>query len=535
MRMRMRFPVAIAAIAVAAAACGGSGGSGGGGGGGGQSTSAEGGSFSIAIGEPHSLFPPSTCYASECTAVINQLWTGLVEMENGKLVDRVAKSITSKDQKTWDIKLKQGWKFHNGEPVDADSFIRAWNWAAYAPNGASTAGFFTRFNGADALTGKHPKSKELSGLQKVSDYEFTATLSAPFSQFPYMLLYTPAFAPVTKECMSKIKQCNAKPIGDGPFEMSGKWQHNEQIVVKKAPDYKGQDAAHADQVTFKIYQKMETGFRDWQAGNLDIIAPVPSQVPQARKAAGDRTTGGKTSDFTYIGLPLYLNYLKDPKIRHALSLAIDRKAIIKNLLAGLGVPAQSVVSPIVPGGGGDHCDYCQYDPKRAKQLAKEAGGLPKTIDIWVNSGAGNDEWVQAVGDQWKNTFGVDYKIKSLQFPEYLDTLNKAKGTGPYRLGWIMDFPSMVNYLKPIYFTHAPTNYSRYSNKTFENLVNKGSASESQDQAIKYYSKAEDMLIEDMPVIPVYYGKAFYVYSSHVQNVNYDPLYRIDVSKVTVAQ
>ena len=421
--------------------------------------------------------------------------------------------------------------------MNADAFIRAWNWAAYSPNGASTAGFFTRIEGAEALQGKNPKSKTLSGLKKVGDYEFTVTLDAPFSQFPYMLLYKPAFSAVSQKCLDNIDQCNEgkMPIGNGAYTMAEPWSHNQSVVVEKADDYAGPDPGNADQITFKIYTNLETAFRDYQAGNLDILAPVPSQVEQAKAAAGDRVIQETSSSFTYVGLPLYIDYLKDPKIRHGLSLAIDRQTIIDNLLAGLGEPAQSVTSPIVPGGGGDHCDYCEYDPERAKQLVEEAGGLPDTITLWVNSGAGNTEWVQAVGNMWRQTFGVDFEIKSLQFPEYLDTLGENKSTGPYRLGWLMDFPSMVNYLKPIYFTGAPTNYSAYSSDEFESLVDKGSSAESQDDAVASYTEAEELLLEDMPIIPVYYGEELYIYSDHVDDVKYDALNDINLDDVTVNQ
>lgn len=526
MRRHIKTMAIAGSVAVLAAACGGGGGGNeagsSGGGGGGNEAAGSGGTFSVAIGEPHNLFPPGNCYASECSQVIQTLWAGLDTVQDGKLQYRVAKSITSDDQVHWDIKLNKGYTFHNGEPVNADAFIRAWNYTAYGPNAQNTSGFFTQIKGYDALQGKKPKAKKLSGLKKVNDYEFQVTLNAPFSQFPYMLTYTPAFAAVSQKCLDNVDACNEgkMPIGNGPYEMDGQWAHNDHVNVKKVKNYKGNDAGKADAIHFKIYQKMETAYRDWQAGNLDIVEPVPSQWDQAKQSAGDKVIQEPSSEITYLGLPLYVDYLKDPKIRHGLSLAINRKALIDKLLAGLGKPAQTLVSPVVPGGGGDHCDYCKYDPKRAKQLVQEAGGLPDTITLWVNSGAGNDEWVQAVGNMWKQTFGIKYNIKSLQFPEYLDTLKKGKGTGPYRLGWIMDYPSMVNYLKPIYFKGAPTNYSKYYNPKFQALVKKGSAAPNQDEAIKYYTKAEDMLIEDMPVIPMYTGESHWIYSDHVGNVHY---------------
>lgn len=535
MQKNLKIPAILACLSLLLAACGGGAGDGDGGAGGDTDASGQqGGSFSIAIGEPSALFPPQNCYASECSSVISSLWAGLVEMEDDELVYRVAESIESEDQVVWTVKLKDGFTFHNGEPVNAQAFIRGWNWAANPANGAVTAGFFTQIKGYEAMQGDNPEATKLSGLKKIDDLTFEVTLNAPFSQFPYMLLYKPAFAAVSQECLDNIDACNEgeMPIGNGPFQMKSPWQHNDKIVVEKWADYPGEDPANADQVTFEIYQKMETAFRDFQAGNLDLIAPIPAQVPQARQAAGDRVIEADSSNFTYIGLPLYIDYLQDPDVRHALSLAIDRQALIDNLLAGLGTPAQSVTTPIVPGGGGDHCDYCEYDPERAKKLMPDSA-LPNTVTLWVNSGAGNDQWVQAVGNQWSRAFGVDFEIKSLQFPEYLDKLGKSDVTGPYRLGWIMDYPSMVNYLKPIYFEDAPTNYSDYHNEKFEQLVLEGSAAESQEEAIKLYTEAQELLIEDMPVIPMYHGEAFWVYSEHVTDVNYDPLSRIDVTEVSV--
>jgi ABC-type oligopeptide transport system substrate-binding subunit len=537
-------------VALLAAACGGGGGSdesgstGGSSGGssaaatGGSGGGAPGGSFSIAQSEPTTLFPPGGCYESECSSVIDALYAGLVELDGDKLEYRVAKSVTSDDQVTWDVKLNKGYTFHNGEKVTADDYVRAWNYTAYGPNAQDTSSFFTQIKGYADLQGEKPKAKKMSGLKVVNDYEFKVTLDAPFSQFPYMLLYKPAFAPMTQKCLDNVKACNEgkMPTGTGPYTWAEPWAHIDHITLKKYKDYSGPDAGMAVQVTYKLYQNLETAYRDWQANNVDIVSPIPSQVDQAKQAAGDNQLEAESSSFTYVGLPLYIDYLKDPKIRHALSLAINRKALIDNLLAGQGTPAKSAVSPAVPGGGQDHCHgYCEYDPKKAKQLVKEAGGLPDTITLWVNTGAGNDEWVQAVGDMWKQTFGVNYKIKALEWSDYLTKLQNGEGTGPYRLGWLMDYPSMVNYLKPIYFSDASSNYSKYKSPKFEALVKKGSAAANNDEAIKYYSQADELLLEDMPIIPIMYGQAFYIWTDNVSNVTYSALNRIDVSKVTVNQ
>lgn len=525
MRLRSSLAVAISCALVVLAGCQG----------GGAKDEAE-KSFSIAISEPHTLFPPSKFCATWCGKVVDQLWTGLVEYENREIKYRVAESITSKDNVTWTIKLKRGWKFHNGEPVDADAFIRAWNFAAYGPNAATKAPSFEQFKGFDEINRGKPTTKQLAGVKKESDYELTVSLKAPFSQFPQLLTDTAAFAPVSKKCMANKKACNEgrQPVGNGPWTMAGKWQHDKQIVLKKWSKYTGPDAAKADKVTFKIYDDMATAFRDYQAGDLDIVAPTAAQASQARQVAGDRVITAKSASFSYLGLPLYVDYLDDPKVRHALSMAIDRQQLIDKLLNGLGTPAKSAVSPFVEGGGGERCEYCEHDPKRARQLMGQTDGLPKKMTLWVNSGADNNAWVKAVANQWSKTFGVKCEVKNVPFSGYLDKVTKSDFTGPYRLGWDGEFPSMENYLKPTWFSGTPTNKGvQYSSPKYEDLVNKGSQAGTNKEAIKYYQQAEDVLLEDMPIIPVLFEEELYVYSDRVGDVKYFPASGIDVSRVTV--
>src|SRR5699024_2054111 len=123
-------------------------------------------------------------------------------------------------------------------------------------------------------------------------------------------------------------------------------------------------------------------------------------------------------------------------------------------------------------------------------------GVPTDkITLWVNSGAGNSQWVKAIGNQWSKTFGIDFTMKTPQFSDYLDTLQNHKVTGPFRLGWSQDYPSMVNFLKPMYYSGFPSNYTGYESKKFETLINKGNAADSEKEAIKYYTKAEKTVLE----------------------------------------
>ncbi|MGH3341812.1 MAG: peptide ABC transporter substrate-binding protein, partial [Carbonactinosporaceae bacterium] len=506
-------------LALTATACGG------GGGGEDSGAPAGGGSYSVEAHEPSFLGPPGACYESECSPIIDLLHEGLVDIDlkTDELVYRMAESIESDDQKTWTITLKEGYKFQNGEPVNADAFIRAWNYTAYGPNAAATNGFFARFEGYEALNAEKPKTKELSGLKKIDDYTFEVTLKAPFSQFQQMLVYPPAFAPAAEECIADPKACNEKPIGNGPYQI-GKWQHDTQVSVKRWDGYSGERNANAKEIVFKIYKETATGFNDYLAGNIDLMQLIPESVPRARTEASDRLIEEDSSSYTYLGLPTYIDAFKDPKVRHALSLGIDREAITENILVGTEQPATSAVPPIVEGHRTDACDYCTYDPERAKQLMKDAGGLPgNKITIYFNSGSGHEEWTQAVGNEWKRLFGVNFELKSLDFAEYLEKLDADTLDGSFRLGWLMDYPSMENYLQPMYGKDGSSNYTRYTSDEFEALMAKADAASSTEESIKFYQQAEDVVLEDLPIIPLWAGQDLFVYSENLENVKYNAL------------
>jgi len=280
-----------------------------------------GGSFSVQLGEPSFLAPTSQCYESECSQVISTIFAGLLSVDpktSEQVFMGVAESIESEDGKVWTVKLKDGWTFHNGEPVDAESYLRAWNYSAYGPNATQTGFFFSPVEGYDDLQGKKPKAKEMTGLKAVDDTTIEITLSQPFSQWPLVMSYTPAFAPIAKECLDDLKACQEQPIGNGPYQISGKWEHNTSITVERYEDYQGEDAGNADEIVFKIYGDVATAYKDWQAGNLDITGTDPTQVPQARAAAGDRIVEVDSGSFAYFGFPLFMEEFQDIRIRQAL-------------------------------------------------------------------------------------------------------------------------------------------------------------------------------------------------------------------------
>jgi len=505
---------------------------------GGEGAEPSGGSFSSQLGEPSFLAPTSQCYESECAQVLNTIYTGLlsIDPETQEQVLGVAESIDSPDGLVWTVKLKEGWTFHNGEPIDADSYIRGWNYAAYGPNATQTGFFFSPVEGYDDMQGEKPKAKELSGVKKVDDLTIEITLGEPFSQWPLSMSYTPPFAPMAKECLDDLKKCQDQPIGNGPYQIVGEWKHNDNITVERYEDYAGEEVANADEIVFKIYGDLATAFRDWQAGNIDITVPDPSQYKQAEALAGDRLVRVDSGAFAYTGFPLYMEEFQDVRIRQALSLAIDRETIDEKVYFGTRTPATDVIAPFVPGSRTDACEFCRYDPEEAKRLYDEAGGIPgDKITIWFNNDGGHELFMEAVANGWRNDLGLDYEFETQPFTPYLATLEKGEVTGPYRLGWGPDYPSPENYLDPVY-GEGSTNYGQWSGPAhdkFLDLIEQGDAQSTVEDGIPFYQQAADVVLEEMVVIPMFFSETTIVYSENVDNVIYSPIGDIKLAQVTV--
>ncbi|CAN3982565.1 peptide ABC transporter substrate-binding protein [Kitasatospora purpeofusca] len=508
----------------------------------------KGGSISIESGEPqHGLVPQNTA-ESEGAQVLAQVFAGLVEYDRKTNEPglRVAESIETPDSKVWTIKLKDGYTFHNGEKVTAQSFVDAWNWGANQDNAAEGLPFFSKIEGSEELSpgkDKKPTTDKLKGLKVIDDKTFTVTLSAPFSQFKVMLGYT-AFYPLPKAFFQDKKSFEESPIGNGPFQMDGKWEHNQQIKIKRYENFPEADGkAKLDSVTFKIYDKLETAYNDLRANNIQITNKLPiSAMGTVKSEFGDRYIYKPESGVGFIGFPIATNptaYGK-PEVRKAISMAIDREAITKTIFSGTRVPADDFISPIIPGyRKGAMGDAAKYDPAKAKALWDSVGGVPNnTIELGYNADGGHKEWMEAVGNQLKKNLGVEVTFKPFEkFGKILDALGDKQFSGAFRMAWQMDYPSMENYLRPIFSKVAienGSNYGGYVNEQFESLLDQADQAKSVEDGQKLYQQADDILIKDLPYIPVYTYMTSAAYTKTVKNVVVDDQNRIDLANVELA-
>ncbi len=355
---------------------------------------------------------------------------------------------------------------------------------------------------------------------------------------------TNAFYPLPKAFFQDKKTFEEAPIGNGPFQMDGKWEHNQQIKVKRYDNFPASDGkAKLQGVTFKIYDKLETAYNDLRADNIQATDKLPiSAMGTVKGEFGDRYIYKPESGVGYIGFPIATNpatYGK-PEVRKAISMAIDREAITKTIFSGTRVPADDFVNPLIPGyRKGAMGDAAKYDPTKAKALWDSVGGVPNnTIELGYNADGGHKEWIEAVANQLKKNLGVEVTTKPFEkFGKILDALGAKQYSGAFRMAWSMDYPSIENYERPIFSKVAienGSNYGGYVNEKFEALLDQADQAKSPEEGLKLYQQADDVLIEDLPYIPVYTYMSSAAYSKKIKNFDTDAQGRMNLDEVELA-
>ncbi|MEV7233983.1 ABC transporter substrate-binding protein [Streptomyces sp. NPDC051020] len=484
-----------------------------------EGSSKSGGTFKLGITEPVAI-DPYNAQESEGILVTDNLFTGLYEpTADGKVIPALAESKeVSDDGKTWTFKIKAGTKFTNGEPVNAEAFIRGWNRVAQKKSASDVAYHLGGIDGfADVQAGK---SDALSGLKAVDENTLQVKLSAPDFEFDTKTTHT-VFSPVPKVAGDgKNAAFNVAPIGNGPFKLQGKWEHNKKITLVRNDDY-GLTKAKIDKVEVSILNSsngVTLEYQGFQSGQFDWARmPVP-QMPaaKAKYEPQGEWIAVDANGMNYL-LPIADNGpLKSAKAREAVSYAIDRDAIIKGVFQGTMTKSTTILPPAFADVyTKDLCKSCiQQDKVKAKALAAEAGLKPgTTVDIGYNTGAGHEEWIQAVAQQLKDVLGLKVNAQGKPFAELLSDQQKPKATGMYRFAWGADYPTPDNFLFPLLDTASINkdasgkvtgdNRARYSNKKFDALLTKARGEKDLAARNVIYKEAEKVAMDDVALIPLW--------------------------------
>lgn len=488
---------------------------------------AKGGVLNLEITEPAQL-NPAQADDSEETIVSKLLFEGLVvyDQKNAEVKPGVALKWTPSENNTiWTFDLRKDATFGNKEKVTAQSFIDGWNRASSPVTGeddtsplntffAEVKGFKKHFGDSDVDPPTVGDGKGLEGLKAVDDYTLQVTLDAPDPEF-YLKTGHTAFQPLPSKAAQDAQKpsFSEQPIGNGPFELKGDpaWKHDQEIRLQPRPGYKGGwEPSLLDEVVFHIYPDQDTMYLEWEKGNLDYIRVPPGKIQEARTKYKDSTLEVPTSTITYVGATLKNAPLDNVKFRQALSLAINRKEIIASIFDNSQVEARSIVPPTMPGFRKDGpCKFCRFDVAEAKKLLQESGAdTSKPMVLAFNTGAGHEQWVQAVANQLKTNLGLTVTPEPVTgfSRNFIPRLRAGTVTGLFRLGWGMDYPSPQNFLAPLFSKKGigHDNLTEYDNPKFDELLDETSSKPNVRDRIKGYQEAEDIILNDMPIIPLWF-------------------------------
>lgn len=488
----------------------------------------EGGTFKYYISDPVAI-DHYNLQESEGTQVGHVLFDSLVEWDwdKGEVKAKAAESWEINDDNTvFTFHLKDA-KFHNGDPVTSESFKRGWQ--RLVDTTMTTPGeigyHLAPVVGYDEMAAG--EATELTGLTCPDDKTFVVTLKEPMADFLAVCCH-PGLAPAPQAAIDDAANYLLAPIGNGPFMMDGKWESGQYINVKRFDDYYG-DKPALDAINFSIQKDPKTAYSELEAGNMDFC-----QIPTGRFAELTQKYGSSVDGYTispsrqtlagaeasvyYLAVNLEDETMANKDLRHAIGLAINRQNIVDTLFEGVREPADNVFPPIIDKKGGSW-EYAKYDPEAAKKIIDEKGLAGTTIKLSYNSGGGHEDIMSCIQADL-TAVGLNVEQDTKEWAAYLQGLTDGDFQMG-RLGWIADYPTLDNFIFPNFYSTADNNYSRYNNPEVDAAIDDARKIVDEDDRKDAYRKINQMIADDMPIIPIMFYAHQHVASDRVNELYYN--------------
>lgn len=492
--------------------------------------------------EPQTLDPQMSSGVSEAIMELS-LFEGLtyVDAKNNVKPGIAEKWDVSADGLTYTFHLRDA-KWSNGDPVTAEDFKFAWLRALDPANAATYAYQLYYLKNGEAYNSKKAKAEDV-GVKVIDPKTLEVTLQAPTPYFLSLAAF-PTLMPVDEKVVKANKNWNLKPetyVSNGPFKMQS-WSHNDKMVAVKNDSFWDAKDIKLTQVTFNLVEDGKAALNAFEQGSLDGTVNIPVDDIERLKASGT------LQQSPFLGTYFYrFNVTKKPfndaRVRQALTLAIDRKALIDKVTKGGQTPAYA----FVPNGVSDVTtskdfrktagDFYKEDVAKAKKLLAEAGypdgkGFP-SVSILYNQGNSHEDIAAAIQDMWKQNLGIDVKLTQQEWKVYLDNQEKLN-FDISRSGWLSDYVDAMSFID-MFTTNGGNNQTGWSNASYDAAVAKAKSSADPKVRIPAMHDAEKILMDQMPVMPIYFYVNNFVQKPYLKDVGYSPLGFVDFRSAWVAQ
>lgn len=474
-----------------------------------EENAATGGDLIIAeLSDASSLDPHGSNDVPSSNVQSNLYETLVIRDANGDLAPGLAESWTQVDELTWEFKLKQGVTFHDGEAFNADAVKASFD-RLLDPVVASPRAFLF-----EMVT--DVKVIDDSTVQFVTEYPFSPLLAhlthnggGIISPKSIEADYAAMEADSSVIAGSVI---GTNPVGTGPFKFD-KWTPGTEIKLVKFAEYAG-TPANIDSVTFKVVPEGATRVAELQSGYAHIIGTVdPSQVENVNSFDDASVLETASSSLTYLGFNTQKAPFDDPKVRQAISTAIDRESLITGIFEGYGIPA---ISPLSPGifGYTEDVTSMAYNMDEAKALLAESNHPDGfTTTIWTNDNPVRQQ-VAIVLQEALKELNITATIEVMEFGSYLEKTSAGEHD-MFILGWSNSTGDADYGLYALFHSSQhgdPGNRSFYTSAKVDELLDKGRREADQGAREAIYKEAIQLISDESPM-------AFVLHPSNLTGVS----------------
>ncbi|WP_432775771.1 peptide ABC transporter substrate-binding protein [Brevibacillus gelatini] len=472
-------------------------------------------------------------------AIIRATFDGLTRTdENMKPNPSMAEKIdVSSDMLTYTFHLRDA-KWSNGDPVTAQDFEFAWKRALDPKTGSSYAYQLFYLKNGEKFNKGEAKAEEV-GVKAIDAKTLEVTLENPT---PFFLELTAFYTyyPVNRKVVEANPQWAAEAathVGNGPFKIES-WEHKSKLVLVKNENYWDKDTVKLDGIKFSIVEDENTEFSMFENDELDWagkpLSSLPIDAMPALKESGTLVSQPIAGTYFY-----KFNTEKVPfnnaKIRKAFAYAINRQQIIDNITQGNEKTAFSLVPPSMAVSTQPY--YKDNDVETAKRLLQEGMqelGITKLppIALSFNTSEAHKKIAEAIQDQWKKTFGVEVQLSNKEWKVYLEDQNQGNFM-VCRSGWLGDFNDPINFLEMFKDKNGGNNNTFWENAKYKELLNQSSIEADPEKRKQLLAQAEQILMDEMPIVPIYHNTETWVQKENVKGVLIDGLGFIDWKWATV--
>jgi oligopeptide transport system substrate-binding protein len=433
----------------------------------------------------------------------------------------------SDDGKTYIFKLRKNGRWSNGDPVTAGDFVWSWKRILTASLGSQYPDMLYYVVGAQEYHTGVTDNFESVGVKAIDTYTLEVKLNAPTPFFTGLLSHYSTW-PVHKETVLKygaIDDRNGEWTRPGNFVCNGafnlkSWELNNKIVVEKNPLYWDASTVQLNQIHYYPVSNVMTEDRMFRAGQLHLTSTLPSQKCPVYL---EENNPDLRID-PYMGTYFYrLNttnpYLNDVRVRKALAYSIDRRLLVDKVTKCGQIPAYSFTPP--GSNGYEPTTSIPFDPELAKELLSEAGfntenKFPK-LEILFNTNEDHRKIALAIQQMWQQNLGIEVELVNQDWKVYLS----REMVGDFqvsRAGWIGDYEDPNTFLD-LMRPNRGNNKTGWENQVYDSLMAKANSTNNQEDRYKLLDEAEKILIDNMPIIPLYTYVRSYQLSPDVKGYN----------------